>query len=148
MTFLKTFLTHRVIIVLFRVIIGAIFIWASLDKIAHASDFSRAIHNYRIMPVLTENIMAISLPWLELLAGLFLIIGYRVRGAATVISALLMIFIMAITVALLRGLDISCGCFDTQGGAKIGLDILFQDLLMLVMSGSIALAGPGQETRP
>lgn len=124
----------------FRVIIGVIFIWASLDKIAHVSDFSRAIHNYKIVPISVENIIAISLPWIELLGGLFLIIGYRVKGAATLISFLLAIFIVAVAAALVRNLDISCGCFDTQEGMKIGLNLLFRDIIMLVICVCIALA--------
>lgn len=140
MTFLKKLFTHRLTLFLFRLILGAVFIWASLDKIAHVGDFSRAIHNYKIVPIAIENIMAIALPWIELFAGLFLIIGYKVKGAAALVSFLLAVFIVAIGAALVRNLDISCGCFDTKEGVKIGLDLLFRDILMLIMSACIVLA--------
>lgn len=134
MGLVKAFLTHKITILIFRVIIGVVFIWASLDKIAHVSDFSRAVHNYKIVPIVIENIIAISLPWMELLAGLFLIIGYKVKGAAALISFFLMIFIVAIVAALARNLDISCGCFDTKEGMKISFDLVFRDILLLIMS--------------
>ncbi len=147
MTSLKNFFTHRVTISIFRLIIGAVFIWASLDKIAHVSDFSRAIHNYKIVPIAIENIIAVAFPWMEFFAGLFLIIGYKVKGSAALISILLAIFIVAIGAALARNLDISCGCFDTKEGMKIGLDLLFRDILMLIMSAAIVLA-PSAKRKP
>lgn len=142
MTFLRNIFTHKMTIFIFRLILGVVFIWASMDKIAHVSDFSRAIHNYKMVPIAIENMMAIALPWMELFAGLFLIIGYKVKGSATLISFLLVIFIVAVGAALVRNLDISCGCFDTKEGVKIGLDLLLRDILMLIMSAAIVLAAP------
>lgn len=147
MTLAKKILSHKIALGVFRIIIGMIFLYASLDKIAHVSDFSRVIHNYRIVPISLENIMAISLPWMEFIAGLFLIIGYRVRGSALLISFLLMVFTIALTSALARNLDISCGCFDTKEGTKIGFHLLVRDIVLLAMSASIAFAPTGEREK-
>jgi uncharacterized membrane protein YphA (DoxX/SURF4 family) len=125
------------VILLFRVIIGVVFIYASFDKIAHVSDFARAVHNYKMLTPLLDNIMAIALPWIELIAGLFLIVGYKVRGSSFVIAVLLLVFIAAVSFAIMRGLDISCGCFETKEGTKVGLELLIRDVVMLIMTGSI-----------
>lgn len=136
----------QTVVFLFRVIIGIVFIYASFDKIAHVSDFARAIHNYKMLPSYIEALMAIALPWIELFAGVFLIIGYKVRGSAFIISLLLFVFIVAVATALFRGLDISCGCFDTKEGAKIGMELLIRDFVMLLMTSAILFLTPGQNS--
>jgi hypothetical protein len=67
----------------------------------------------------------------ELVIGTALILGVGRRGGALVSALLLVIFMLAITAALLRGLDISCGCFNTDGGHAVGLSLLLRDLLLL-----------------
>ena len=59
----------------FRLILGTVFIWASLDKIIDPEKFARNISNYHIVPYGLENTIAIILPWLELLIGSGLIMS-------------------------------------------------------------------------
>ncbi|MEA1882775.1 MAG: MauE/DoxX family redox-associated membrane protein, partial [Candidatus Marinimicrobia bacterium] len=61
------------VIFFFRLIVGIIFIYASWDKIAHPAEFAKAIGNYHAVPFGLENMMAMVLPWLELLVGICLI---------------------------------------------------------------------------
>jgi len=65
------------LIVVVRILLGAVFLWASLDKIIDPSKFARDISNYHIIPFGLENIIAIVLPWLEFFigSGLILMIG-------------------------------------------------------------------------
>jgi len=126
--------TNSWTLLLLRLFIGGIFIYASIDKIAHPEQFARAIENYRILPWFLINIFAIILPWIELVSGVLLIAGVWLNGSAITISALLLIFIIAITAGLLRGLDISCGCFNTTGGQKIGLSLIIKDVVLLLIT--------------
>ena len=121
-------------LLLLRLLIGGVFIYASIDKIAHPGQFAHAIENYRILPWFLINIFAIILPWIELVSGVLLIAGVWLNGSAITISALLLIFIIAITAGLLRGLDISCGCFNTTGGQKIGLSLIIKDVVLLLIT--------------
>lgn len=111
--------------------LGFVFIYAAIEKIAQPELFARDIANYRLLPLLAVNIVAISLPWVELLVGLALIADVRRRGAALLIGAMLIVFIVAITAALARGLDISCGCFGTATASKVGWTRLVEDFAML-----------------
>ncbi len=122
------------VIFLLRLFVGGVFIYASIDKIAHPGQFAHAIENYRILPWFLINIFAIILPWIELVSGVLLIAGVWLNGSAITISALLLIFIIAITAGLLRGLDISCGCFNTTGGQKIGLSLIIKDVVLLLIT--------------
>ncbi len=118
--------------VLARWILGGFFIYASLDKLAHPELFARAISNYQLVPFGLENTMAIILPWLELLAGVCLIAGILVDGANLLVAVMLIVFITAISQALGRGIDISCGCFKvTETGRSLGFSTLVQDFILL-----------------
>ena len=121
-------------LLLLRLFVGGVFIYASIDKIYHPAQFAHAIENYRILPHSLVNIFAIILPWVELVAGLLLISGVWSGASALIISGLLTMFIIAITAGLLRGLDISCGCFTTSGGEKLGLSLTFRDVILLLIT--------------
>jgi uncharacterized membrane protein YphA (DoxX/SURF4 family) len=134
MSMVKTLITGKYTTLLFRLFLGAIFIYASVDKIAHPADFARAIFYYRILPVYLVNILAVVLPWAELFAGILLILGIFTRSSALLIDAMLLVFIVAISHNVLRGVDIACGCFTVSPVAqKHGLSLLYRDIGMLLM---------------
>jgi uncharacterized membrane protein YphA (DoxX/SURF4 family) len=130
---MKKLLTNKTLIFLMQVFLGGVFLYACFDKIANPAAFAKAVNNYRIIPESLINLMAIYLPWLELFAGTFLIFGKFVKGSVTIINAMLIVFIIAISIALARGLDISCGCFSTAGGHRIGFLKLLEDLIYLAI---------------
>jgi uncharacterized membrane protein YphA (DoxX/SURF4 family) len=111
--------------------VGVVFIWASIDKILHPDAFAQAIANYRMTPMALLHPFAWLLPLVEAVAGMALIVGWQRRGAALLCTAMTVMFIIAIAVALARGLDISCGCFDTEGGHGVGVDLLIRDVFLL-----------------
>ena len=112
-------------------IIAAIFIFAGISKILDPNGFARNIENYRLLPYLLVIIMAVILPWLEVLCGIFLIVGRWKKGAAFILLILTFIFLIAIGSAVLRGLDITCGCFSMNTeGMKIGYTRLIEDFLL------------------
>lgn len=119
-----------------RMILGIVFIYASWDKIIHPAAFAEAIGNYHVLPLGLENITGLIMAWLELLVGLCLISGIMVDGAAIMSAIMMIIFILAISQALARGIDIECGCFSVseEGGAKVGFRRLFEDFLYLGFS--------------
>jgi uncharacterized membrane protein YphA (DoxX/SURF4 family) len=119
--------------VLCRLALGGLFIYASLDKIAHPREFAGIIANYAILPDFLVTLPALVLPWLELLAGLSLVSGLWVRSSAFLLSLLLLVFIVALGYNALRGVDLSCGCFSTSASDTESATILiFRDLLILI----------------
>ena len=97
-----------------RLILGAIFIYASIDKILHPAAFAKAVYNYAILPDALINLTAIVLPWLELILGIFLVIGLFREGSVCIVTGLLVVFVGATIFNMARGLDIYCGCFSTK----------------------------------
>jgi len=101
-----------------RLILGGVFIYASFDKILHPAAFAEAVFNYQILPSQMINLMALILPWLELILGLLLLSGIWVPGTVLGANLLMIIFLAAIIFNTARGLNISCGCFSTETTAS------------------------------
>ncbi len=116
-----------------RLIVGGVFVYASLDKLAHPQAFAEVIHNYRLVPYALLHPAALLLPMVEFVIGVTLILGLARRGAALISGLLLLVFMFGISSALLRGLDISCGCFNTDGGHAVGVSLLLRDLILLLL---------------
>lgn len=115
--------------------LGIIFIYASIDKLAQPAEFARAIGFYKMVPLGLENSMAVFLPWMELFAGICLLTGVMVDGANLLVCAMLIVFIVAISQALGRGIDITCGCFKvTDTGRNLGFTTLLEDFVFLGLS--------------
>ncbi|MCB0724246.1 MAG: DoxX family membrane protein [Ignavibacteriae bacterium] len=131
-----SFLYNKYFQMLLRLVIGVIFIYASLDKLFNPADFAIAVKNYQILPLGLVNISAIIIPYVEFIAGTFLVFGLLKKGSSFTISALLVVFLIALIRAKLTGLDINCGCFSIDSNApKSDISIrIFEDILMLIGS--------------
>lgn len=126
---------YRWLFHLCRLLLGLVFVYASYDKILHPQAFALAVFNYQIVPDVAVNLIALILPWLELLLGLCLLFAVWLPGAAIAGNGLLVFFLGALVFNQVRGLDIHCGCFSTeiQEGAA-GLGTVLRDLGFLAMS--------------
>ena len=126
-----------------RVAIGAIFVFASWDKILHPVEFADAVMGYRILPAELVTMVATVLPWLELLLGLCLVLGFLSASAAAWASLLSFGFLAGKTSVVVRGLDVSCGCFSVDGASSISWGNLPANLLLLTVSVWVWVRGPG-----
>ena len=117
-------------IVIMRIILGAIFLWASFDKILDPEKFARSISNYHLIPFGLENSIAIFLPWLEFFIGTGLILGIMVDGATIITSILLISFNLMIAQAIIRGFNIDCGC-GLKDGQLVGVEKILENLVFL-----------------
>lgn len=147
---------RRVLSILFipaRLFLGGLFIYASLDKIMNPADFAEIIYYYQILPTQFINLLALTLPWLELAAGLLLLFGRWILPSSMILTALLIIFSVAIGYNLARGLDFQCGCFAVSDQAHgENLMTLLRGFLFLVPAIICVFYGllhePGAEGSP
>ena len=128
-------LKQRSVLVLFsRIVLGVVLIGASIDKILHPEAFAIIIGNYNVLPFGLENIVAIILPILELFIGCCLIFGVMLDGSAVITAGMMCVFIIALSHAMILGIDINCGCFKVSvenGGSHIGFRRIVEDIIYL-----------------
>ncbi len=138
---MNKFFQNKYFSILVRVILGGILIYSSLDKIDNRAEFIKIVNHYHILPAVVVNLFAITLPWVELLTGLFLIVGKYVKAASLLYSILLVVFIIALLQAELRGININCGCFSLKADEDSNLWLrMFLDLIMLFFSVNLYLS--------
>jgi len=151
----KRYLTHPWLTIRVQLALGAIFVIAAIPKIADPPSFAHMIYNYRLVPASLINLSALVMPWVELLAGLALILGVWKAAARNVIGILLAIFIIAISINLVRDNAIDCGCFNVADRGKTHEQRIFdmkvdvvRDLGMLLMVAQLWWAGKREQDEP
>jgi len=113
-----------------RLIMGGLFLYAGLGKINNPIDFASQIYNYKLLPGEMIGILAVVIPWFEVLAGACLLLGLNAKGGAFTISGLLALFIAVLIISAVRGLDVECGCFSGVE-RRVGLLAITEDMAML-----------------
>jgi uncharacterized membrane protein YphA (DoxX/SURF4 family) len=136
---LTRLLTHERTVRVCQIATGALFALAGLAKVGDLGAFAEQIHNFRLVPVPAENLVAITLPWIELVAALALILGIRAREGALLAFGSLAVFTLAVVVALARGLDIECGCFGTADASRVGVVKVLENLGFLAVAAVACL---------
>ncbi|HEQ60807.1 MAG TPA: DoxX family protein [Firmicutes bacterium] len=118
--------------------VGIVFLYAAVLKIADPADFAQNIKYYKLVPLWAVNAIALVLPWWELSAALALFIpGWRRAGAAMIL-AMTCVFMGAVASAIVRGLDISCGCFGPYS-TRVGFPLLALDFALFLIVGFVFL---------
>ena len=112
-----------------RLILGGVLLVAGYLKAFSPDKSMMAVRAYELLPIWLANVLGIILPWLEIGAGLLLIIGVAIRYAALFGSALMVLFIVAIAQAWARGLSIDCGCFGGGGTIDPGKTKYLEEIL-------------------
>ena len=124
---------NKYLTLFFRIVVGAIFLLASFDKIIDPAKFARDISNYHIVPLGLENTIALILPWLEFFIGTGLILGVMVDGSIIISSVLLITFNIMIAQAMARGFNIDCGC-GLKEGQLVGFEKLIENFIFIIFS--------------
>lgn len=144
---MKALLRHPALHWALALVVGGVFLYACSDKILEPRKFAAIVYQYRVvgpsagLGFLPANLVAVTLPWVELLVGLLLVTGLWRREAAAVAGGLLVVFLAAIGIATAQGVDIAnCGCFSVaEHGRTPGWLLVLQDLALLGACAVLAL---------
>ena len=122
-----------------RWFLGMIFITASYYKIISPEDFAKAVYGYDLLPHYSINLIAIIFPYMECFSGLCLILGIYQRAAAMLINAMLIGFIILLSINLVRGHQFDCGCFSYNGSGNTGsvYSLLIKNVILLLPGGFV-----------
>jgi hypothetical protein len=126
-----------------RWILGITFIYASFHKIIAPADFAKILYGYDLFPGVLINLITVVLPFVELFSGLALILGIYPRSAALIVNGMLLSFIIALSINLVRGHEFDCGCFSSgQTGHTSSVELLLvRDIIYFVMGLQVFLYG-------
>ncbi len=131
---MKNFLSNTVLLGILKLLLGFVFVVASLGKIIDPQGFAKDVYSYAIFPSYLVPLFAVIAPWIEFIAGLLLMLDIYPKSNALTINGLLIVFIIAIVIDVIRGVKISCGCFDFLfPEEEIGWTTIIRDLILLMM---------------
>ena len=118
-----------------RWLLGLTFIYASYNKILFPADFAKIIYGYDLFPATLINLIAIILPFLELVVALALIFGIYPRSAVLIVNAMLVAFVILLSINLIRGHEFNCGCFALQNSENnvSSQTTIMRDFIYLVL---------------
>jgi len=135
----------KYLVLLARLLIGGLFVYASVHKILDPASFGQAVRNYQFLPPAWTNLVAIVLPWIEIIAGALLILGFQTKPSALVITGLMAAFLVGLFHAYVIGLDINCGCFSHDLGSPGSITplTLIRDSSLLIVCLFILVADRG-----
>jgi uncharacterized membrane protein YphA (DoxX/SURF4 family) len=145
---------------LLRLVLGGFFVYASLDKIWDPSAFARIVYQWQVVGPVPSNLVAVTLPWIELLAGVLLLAGVWKRESALVIALLLVVFLVAAASVMARGIDVeNCGCVSlTKASAPsawppawtkgVGWFLVTRNVVLLGTALVLAFATPARPSPP
>lgn len=103
-----------------------------MEKIFEPAKFANEIGNYKLLPEVILNFVALILPWIEVISGLLLIAGVRIKANSTIIASMLIIFIFGVASAMARGLSIKCGC-SSSNAQVVGFPKILENLGLLIL---------------
>jgi putative oxidoreductase len=119
------------IVAAIRIIIGVVFLLSGIIKLTDVHLFTSSIKNFGFVPDPFIGFLSVAVPVVELLSGLFLLLGFWIRLSSGVVIGVLIIFIAAIIPNIAIGNEIDCGCFGPLSQSKVGIGLLVRDFIML-----------------
>lgn len=132
---MRRVIDNDLLVLCVRLGVGVTFIYASFYKIIDPGAFAKSIWYYHLVPGDLINLIALILPWVELLCGISLILGVLYKGTVVLVNVLVVIFILALSTTIIRGIDIGCGCFKAgMTATESAWKALVFDLIMILFT--------------
>lgn len=126
----------------FRFVLGTVFLLAGLAKLPRRGKFEQAVRGYELVPGRLARPVALVLPPVELAGGSLLVLGLGTGVVASCLAALLLVFAGAVSVNLLRGRSIDCGCFGSVAEKRITWLTVARNAVFIGVALLVAVASP------
>ena len=132
-------LTNKYFLFATKIIVGLIFVISGVIKISNPQEFIETVNNFKMLPPATVNLFVIIIPWVEFASGLLLMFNIFPKETAAIITGLVIIFTIAIVVAMIRSLTFSCGCFGDIFPQDLGFLKILENLVLLGLTINILI---------
>lgn len=129
--------TRRLVVLGLRLVLAAVFLYGAWAKLRTPWElFAMSVDSYHVLPLMWVEVVARTLPWVEALIGVLLLVGIFPRSTAVATSLMLLVFFGLMVKAFAAGEEINCGCFGP--GEMISWKTLLRDGSLL--AAALALA--------
>lgn len=125
---------------------GGLFVWTGVLKAQNPSLFLLNVRSFDLLGDPYAAWLALSLPWIEIFAGLAVMTGILRSGGLLLLNGMLVVFLIAILQAWVRGIDLKCGCFGPGDQSSNYIELILRDLVLLAVGGWLMWAG--QKKKP
>lgn len=136
---MRKILDNPILILILRTFIGILFIFYGVAKIADPAQFANEIGNYGMTPDFITQLMALIIPWAEMIIGVLLLFGIYQRENGLLATGLMILFTFAVIFAFASGLDISCGCSGSNASQKVGWLKIFENIGIIILTTIISI---------
>ena len=124
-----------------RFVLASVFVAAGLAKLARRAEFEAAVRRYELLPPSLAGPVARLLPPFEVVCGLFLAAGLATRLVGAALALALGAFTVAVTITLLRGREIDCGCFTSASPRRVGWGVVVRNGVLLGCAAVVVAGG-------
>lgn len=132
-------LVHPLVLRVSRWVLAGVMLFAAVPKLADPPGFAQTIFAYGLLPMALVAPLALTLPWLEALAALGLVLGVARRSAAALILFLMVVFMGGLGFNLAKGNPVDCGCFGASKVQKTRDQRLFDMKMAMLRDLGLAL---------
>jgi uncharacterized membrane protein YphA (DoxX/SURF4 family) len=133
----------NLVVLILRVALGLVFLAAGGLKIGHFDVFAGEIAGFQLLPHPVIAPLALLLPFVEVLLGIYLVLGLFTRLAAALAAIQLFIYSAAIASAVVRGISTSCGCFGPSDTSVTSWPEVARDAAVGLVAAFVAWRAPG-----
>lgn len=141
---------RRAVIWIGRLVLGGIFLYAGYAKLFYPnhnlwpyfilkfsitmniSNFAAQVAAFKLLPPWGVQFVAHTLPFTEILLGLLVLIGWRLRISVTLLTLIMLGFFGVVLRAYVLHMDINCGCFATP--EPIDLQKVLEDAALAALA--------------
>lgn len=131
---MRKLIDNPILVLVIRTIIGIIFIFYGVAKIADPSQFANEIGNYGMTPDFITHLLALILPWAEMIVGVLLLFGIYQNENGLLATLMLLMFTFGVIFAFASGLDINCGCSGGNAQQKVGWSKILENIGLILLS--------------
>ena len=129
----------KAVYTILALLFGGLFLWTGVLKVRDPSLFLLNVRSFDLLRDPYAAWMALFLPWLEIFSGLAVITGVLRRGGLLLLNAALVVFLVAIVISWVRGIDLKCGCFGPDDKTANYVELILRDVVLLVVGGFLLL---------
>lgn len=119
-----------------RILLAVVFIYTGYIKLQEPLQFAAAVTGYQLVPEALIWPVATYFPWVEIILGIALLVGWKIRYFSLGAVGLLLFFTFLMLLTYFRGIEANCGCFSFDD--PISLKTIFRDSLLLIPAAFLA----------